>query len=91
MNSLAELLIALCELIEAEGRALRRSLIRTGAGLGLLVISAVFGLTGLGLCLWSAYLYLDTQLAAPLAALATGALTLLLAAGVLWIALRLGR
>ena len=91
MNSLAELLIALCELIEAEGRALRRSLMRTGAGIGLLVMSVVFGLTGLGLCLWSTYLYLATKLDAPLAALSTGLLTLTLSAGVLWLALRLGR
>ena len=91
MNSLAELLIALCELIEAEGRALRHSLMRTGASLALLLVSAVLGLVGLGFCLWGAYLYLGTKLDAPLATLATGSLTLLLSAGVLWIALRLGR
>ena len=91
MNALAELAIALVELLEAEGRDLRRSLIRTGAGLGLIVTSVILGLTGFGLCLWSAYLYLGTLLEPPQAALATGGLTLGLSAILLWIASRLGR
>jgi hypothetical protein len=91
LNALAELAIALVELLEAEGRAFRRSLMRTGAGLGLIVTSAILGLTGLGLCLWSAYLYLGTVLEPPQAALAAGGLTLALAAVLLWIALRLNR
>ena len=91
MNALAELAIALLELLEAEGRALRRSLMRTGAGLGLIVTAVILAVTGFGLCLWSGYLYLGTVLEPPLAALATGGLTLGLSAILLWIAARLGR
>jgi len=91
MSALAELAIALLELLEAEGRALRRSLMRTGAGLGLIVTAVILGVTGFGLCLWSAYLYFATALEPPLAALATGGLTLSVSAILLWFAARLGR
>ena len=88
MSALADLLIALVELFEAEGRTLRRALLGTGVSLGLILAASILVLSGLGLCLWSAYLYLGTLLEPPLAALATGALTLGLSGGLLWIALR---
>lgn len=91
MKGLAELIISFLDLLEAEGRTLRRSAMRVGVGLGLFVASAVVGLAGLGFCLWSAYLYFDTMLGTPMAALATGALTFLIAGGLLWTALRLNR
>jgi hypothetical protein len=91
LSAVADLVIALVELLEAEGRALRRALLGAGIGLGLVCAATVVGLSGLGLCLWSAYLYLGTLLNPPLAALATGALTLCLCGGLLWLALRLNR
>ncbi|RLA04250.1 MAG: hypothetical protein DRQ54_09760 [Gammaproteobacteria bacterium] len=91
MNTLAELAIALLELLEAEGRAFRQSLIRTGMGLGLVVIAVILSIGGFGLSLWSGYLYLSTMLEPPLAALTTGGLAFALAAILLFIALRFGR
>ena len=88
---MADLVIALVELIEAEGRALRRALLNAGLGLGLVGAATVIGLAGFGLCLWSVYLYLLTLLAPPLATLATGVLTLCLSGGLLWLASRLNR
>ena len=91
MSAVADLVIALVELLEAEGRALRRALLGAGVGLGLVVAATVLALAGLGLCVWSAYLYLGTLLEPALAALATGTLTLVLSGGLLWLALRLNR
>jgi hypothetical protein len=91
LSALADLSIALVELLEAEGRALERGLVRVTASSGLAISAAVLGLAGLGLCLWGVYLYLATVLAAPLAALATGLLTLTVSGGLLWTALRVGR
>jgi hypothetical protein len=91
MNAVADLVIALIELLEAEGRALRRAMLDTGVGLGLIVVASLFALAGLGLCFWSAYLYLVTLLGQPLAALATGVLTLCLSGGLRWAASRLNR
>jgi hypothetical protein len=88
---LAELIISFLDLLEVEGRTLRRWAMRVGVGLALVVVSAVLGLAALGFCLWSAYLYFDTMLGTPMGALATGALTFLIAGGLLWTALRLSR
>lgn len=91
MKGLADLIISVLELLEAEGRALRASVMRVGVGLGLIATSVMLALAGAGFCLWSAYLYLDAMLGPPRGALATGALTLLVSGGVLWAALRLNR
>jgi protein-S-isoprenylcysteine O-methyltransferase Ste14 len=91
MSALADLTIALVELAEAEGRALRRGVVRAGASVGLIALAFAFALGGLALCLWSAYLYLATLLSPPQAALVTGLLTLVVAGGLLWTALRTNR
>jgi len=91
MSTLADLTIALVELAEAEGRALRRGVVRAGASVGLIALACSFALGGLGLCLWSAHLYLATLLSPPQAALVTGLLTLVVAGGLLWTALRTNR
>ena len=91
MSALAELTLALAELLEAEGRALQRGVVRAAIAIGVVAATAVLGLAGLGLCLWGVYLYLATMLTPPLAAFATGALTLVVSGGLLWTALRVGR
>jgi hypothetical protein len=78
------------DLLEAEGRALRRSVFRSGAGLALLVGATVLGLVGIGFCLFGAYLALGKLFGPVTGALLTGLLSLLLTLVVAWIATRLG-
>ena len=91
MNALAELAIALAELLEAEGRALERGIARVTISLGMIFAAAVLALAGLGLCLWGLHLYLATWMQPPLAAFASGVATLVVSGGLLWTASRVGR
>lgn len=70
---------------------MRKSIVRTGVGVGFVVVAAVLALAGFGLCLWSAYLWLAMSLHPATAAVLVGAGSLILAGGVLWLAMRLGR
>jgi hypothetical protein len=70
---------------------LRKSVVRTGAGLAFLGLAALLALTGLGLCIWAIYLWLAVSMGPTGAAAITGAMTLCLAGGLTWIAIRLSR
>lgn len=48
MKSLAELALSLCDLAEAEGRALRRGAILAGRGCSLTIVGALFIAAALG-------------------------------------------
>ena len=88
---MTEYIIALTDLFEAEGRLLRRNVMRAGAGLAVLLVAALLGFVGLAFCLWAAYQGLVIQLGALEAALAVGVVMLLLAGLMTWIAIRLSR
>jgi hypothetical protein len=70
---------------------LRQSVLRTGIGIACLGVASVMLLLGLGLCLWGAYLWLAVSLQPAVAAMLIGAASLILAGGLVWIAIRLGR
>jgi hypothetical protein len=91
LRGLAELIIALLELLEAEARALRSGSFRLGLSLALLGTAGTLTLVGLGLLLWALYLYLVIFLSQPTASLITGVVTLLLSGGLVWSARRLSR
>jgi hypothetical protein len=91
LRALAELLIALLELLEAEARALRSGAFRLGLSLALLVTAGILTLSAVALILRALYLYLAIILSPPTATLITGAVTLLVAGGLVWIARRLSR
>lgn len=80
----------MADLLEAEGRALRRSVFRSSAGLALLAGATVLGLVGIGFCLFGTYLALGKLFGPVAGALLTGVLSLLLTLVVAWIATRLG-
>ena len=82
-------MIALADLLEAEGRTLRRSAARLGLGLGMIVLAVAFAAAGLGLCLWAAYQYLATALGQTPAVLLAGVAALVAAGLFLWLARRL--
>jgi hypothetical protein len=91
LRGLAELIIALLELLEAEARTLRSGVLRLGLSLALLGTAGTLMLVGVGLILRALYLYLEIVLTPPTAALITGVVTLLVSGGLLWSARRLSR
>lgn len=64
---------------------------RTGAGFLCLGVATLLLLLGLGMCLWAVYLWLAVLLGPAGAAVLIGVVSLLLAGGLAWIAIRLGR
>jgi len=91
LRGLAELIIALLELLEAEARALRAGSFRLGLSLALLGTAGILMLVGVGLILRALYLYLAIFLSPPTATLITGVVTLLVSGGLVWSARRLSR
>jgi Putative Actinobacterial Holin-X, holin superfamily III len=91
LRGLAELIIALLELLEAEARALRSGALRVGLSLAFLGAAGILMLCGVGLILRALYLYLDIVLSPPTATLITGVVTLLVSGGLVWCARRLSR
>ncbi len=83
-----EFVIALLELLEAEGRALKRSVRRISFGLVFLLTASALILTALGFLLAAGYLALAAALGSTLAALIMGGVSLLLAATLGFIAYR---
>ena len=81
----------MADLLEAEGRALRRSIFRSSAGLVLLASAGILGLAGLGFCLFGVYVGLETPLGSTAAALLTGLAALMLMLVMVWIATRISR
>jgi hypothetical protein len=91
LRALADLTIALLDLLEAEARALRAGSFRLGLSLALLGAAGVLGLGGMGLILRAVYLYFALVLSPPTATLMTGIVTLFVSGGLVWSARRLSR
>lgn len=83
--------MAFFDLLEAEGRALRRGALRTGAGLALLAVGSLLALTGFGLLIWALYGWLAVQFSQPQAAALTGLVVLVFTGVLLWLAARSAR
>ncbi|HUM98910.1 MAG: hypothetical protein B7X12_01620 [Halothiobacillus sp. 20-53-49] len=77
---MSEFVIALLELLEAEGRAFRRAFRRASFGVAFLCIATLFVIAGFGFLMASGYWALAAFLSASLAALIMGSLILLIAA-----------
>ena len=91
MESLARFLVAVTELFEAEGLALKRQVVRliVAAGLGLIIFGLV--VAGLGFLLFSLFRVLAAWLTPAGATLTLGVVAMLLAGGMLLYARRLLR
>ena len=66
-------------------------MLRTGVGFLCLGAATLLLVLGLGMCLWALYLWLSALLGPAGAAVLIGVASLLLAGGLAWIAIRLGR
>lgn len=83
-----EFVIALLELLEAEGRALKQAVRRVSFGLAFLLTALALILTALGFLLAAGYLAIAAALGSALAALIMGGASLLLAATLGFLAYR---
>jgi hypothetical protein len=86
MEALANMLIATFDLVEAEGRALERRLMRLGVAAAMMLIGLLLALIGLGSVLVGLCLLLARQMPAPHAAMVFGAAALLVAGAAVWLA-----
>jgi len=91
LDRLAELIIAIADLAEAEGRALRHALTRTGWGLVCLLVTGILVAVGAGFGLWAGYQFLLTRFSEIEAALLSGLFAFVLAGGFAWMAIRFNR
>ncbi|MHB1230141.1 MAG: hypothetical protein ACYCY3_07490 [Halothiobacillus sp.] len=86
-----EFVIALLELLEAEGRTFRRAFGRASLGAAILFIATILALTGLGFLLASGYLALVVIFGRSLSALMMGSASLFIAAALGFLAYRATR
>ena len=84
MKSLAELVLSLCELAEAEGRNLRRSALIAGQGCALTCGAVLLVLASLGLVICAGYDVLVMFVPRYVAFLLTAALAALFAVILFW-------
>ena len=92
MKALADVAIALADLVEAEGRSLRGSMIKIVIGVILVMAGGLAILGSLAMLIWSLYLFLlQLGLGAALAALLDAAAVLSIGGGMIWGAIRLNR
>ncbi len=85
---LAEYAVALADLVEAEGRALRRGLALLGWAFMLIAVAGALLLCGLALWIWALYLFIVLWLPPVLAAALTGGFVLLAAGVIAWMVMR---
>jgi hypothetical protein len=90
-KQLSELTVRVFDLVEAEGRVLRKVLARLGLGLSLTIVAAALVLVGVVLVLAAVWIGVDEKAGHAWASLVSGLLCLVIAAGMLWGAVRLSK
>jgi len=91
VGQVADLALAVVDLAEAEGVALRRGAARAAFAAALAVGAAALVVAGLAAALWGLWLALRPGLGPAGAALVVGAISALLAGGLGWLAVRIAR
>jgi hypothetical protein len=84
MEALARMMIATVDLVEAEGRSLRRGIVRLGVAAALGVIALLVAGFGVVFVLLGVYRALASVMPEPAAAVVFGALALVGAGGMTW-------
>lgn len=85
------MIIAVADLLEAEGRELRRQATRLGWGLALIALSCLLATVGFGCWLWGLFEHAAQAYGPANAALLTGTAAVVLAGLVAWLIRRLTR
>jgi len=91
MEAIARVVVSAAELLEAEGRMLKRQVMRLGVAVGFGVIAVVLALAGAGFLLTALFLALARPLGNVGAAAVFGAVALALAAAAVFGARRLSK
>lgn len=86
MEALANLMVATAELVEAEGRSLRRHLLRLSISAALVMVAALVALFGIGFLLYGLFWLMAEQMSGPATAAIFGMVAVGLAGGIAWIA-----
>ena len=89
MEALADVMLATVDLVEAEGRALRRTCYRLAIAGLLLLVALLLVLAGLGFLLFALFWVAAAHMSVPWAAALFGGVALALAGGIGWTARRL--
>lgn len=84
MKGLAELVVSLCDLCEAEGRLLEEGILRTVRRAGLISLGLLFGAAALALLLCALYAFLAALLPTPAALALLGCASAAVAGLFLW-------
>ena len=85
MESIAQLGVAVAELFEAEGRSLRRNLIKLAVAIGFGLVLLILALLGVGFLIWGIYLALAQLMPPSDAAMVLGLVALLFSATGVWV------
>lgn len=91
MKAIAEVVISLFDLVEAEGRLLRQKTLKTIAISLLMAVAAVLFLTSLVLLMAALYNFLLAYWSLPTVLLVTASAGLVLTGGVVWYVQRLSQ
>lgn len=84
MESLGQLGVAAAELFEAEGRSLRRNLMRVGVAIGFGLVLLLLAAVGIGFLVWGIYLMLAQIMPPSDAAVVLGLTALVFSAAGVW-------
>lgn len=91
MKSVAKFIVRIAELLEAEGRSLRRSTVGVGLALALALGAAAVGVGGIGLVAWGIFEALKSATNVIAAALISGVFLLVCACVLVVVVVRLGK
>jgi hypothetical protein len=91
MHAISQLIVGVAELCEAEGRLLRRSVLRIAKGVALMLVAALGIAAGVALLASAAFLSIAERLGAPTAASLVGAAMLVAAIALAGFATRFAR
>ena len=84
MKAVAELIIAVADLVEAESRQMRKVYIQTRVFNFALAVLAMFSAAGVGLVFWATYRVLNESAGPVLGSFLTGVVILMTSGGLLW-------
>jgi hypothetical protein len=79
ISTILDIITALLHILEAEGRMLRRSVMRLGWALAFMVVASLLAMAAAGFFLLAIYQYIAAQMSPVVASLAVSFLALVLA------------
>lgn len=91
VETVTEMVVRVADLVEAEGRQLRHIAIRVGIALAGVLVAGVLALGGFVLLLIGIFVWLQGPLGDGGAAFVTGLITLIVAGGAVWGAMKLAK